>query len=240
MLVDSIAIQMPKSVTADLSGRLYFSISQGAIVQYSAAGDSLRAFQPSGQEPPQLFTWQMLRIQAYFPFQQSLIIIDQNLNEVSQFILPETILGNAFLSSDQQIWYVNSESMLIKYNPVLDQTALSTSLQWYIDPTSSILYLQEYQNRLYIQTSQRMLIMDLYGNYLSKLSLETENRARFVQDKMYYVDNGQIKVIGLYDGKLEALTIPISRTPAHLLLTDNLLHVVSDDYWYRFQKQTSP
>jgi len=238
-LLDSVAIPITKSVTVDLTGRLYFSTSDGFILQFSEAGDSLRAFQPNGQEPPNLYTWQMLRTQAYFPFQQSLVIIDQNLNKVSHFTTPETMMGNAFLSADQHVWYVSSERLLIKYNPVLDQTVLSTSLQWYLEPSSSIVSLHEYQNRLYIQTSKQVLLMDLYGNYLSKLSLETENQVRFLKNNLYFVDGSKIKLIGMYDNLVKELLIPVPWSPDYLLLTEKFLHIIKDNYWYRYQDQTS-
>ncbi|MGD1889801.1 MAG: hypothetical protein ACFB15_04255 [Cyclobacteriaceae bacterium] len=239
-LVDSIATLTPSSVAVDLSGRIYFSTSEGGILQFSEAGDSLRAFQPSGQEPPDLFTWQMLRTQAYFPFQQSLLIIDQNLNEVSHVTLPETVLGNAFLGADQHVWYVNSERLLIKYNPVLDQTVLSTSLQWYLQPSSIILSLHEYQNRLYIQFSQQVIILDLYGNYLSKLSIETEKPVRFLKNNLYFTDSEKIELVGLYDNEIKEMLLPNNVSPDHLLLTENFLHIFRNNYWYRYQKQTLP
>ena len=153
-LLDSLAQPLPSSLCSDGSGRIYVANESGFITQLSEHGDTLRTYQPISQEAPVLLPWQMLRLQAYFPFQQKLVLLDQNLNEVSSIVLPETTMGNAALSADQQIWYVSTDLVLNKYNPTLEENTLSTSLQWFISPNSQVKLLREHQNRLYIQIDE--------------------------------------------------------------------------------------
>ena len=232
VLEDSLASSLPSFVIGDADGRLYLATDQGVITQYNHVGDTLRTYQPSSQEVPTLVPWQMLRVQAYFPFQQVLSILDQNLNEVSSITLPETTLGNATLSADQLVWYISSDLVLKKYQPVLDQATLSTSLQWHLTPQTQIYLLREYQNRLYVQTNEQILIFDLFGNFLSKLPLSAQQAVQFFGDELYFISDQKIQFIHLYSGDRRNLLLPPEKNIRKILWEKEYLHAFSERFWY--------
>ena len=238
-LLDSLSQSAPNSITQDLTGRLYIADEQGSITQYDARGDSLRTYHPESQESPTLLPWQLLRIQAYFPFQQVLQVLDQNLTEVSAFSIPETLLANPALSADQYIWYIDSEWILHKYQPILKQTVLSASLQWYIKPQSTVRLLQEYQNRLYIQVDQDVIVFDLFGNYLARLPVDVASPMRFFQKELYYFTDNYLVFINLYTNIVRQLPLPKLR-PTDVLVSDNRLYTYSNQYVYIYSGLSAP
>lgn len=240
VLQDSIRRSAPHATTQDLTGRLYLADEQGAIVQYGARGDSLRMYHPVSQESPTLLPWQLLRIQAYYPFQQTLKVLDQNLAEVATFQISETILANAALSTDQHLWYISSEWVLHKYQPILEQTVLSASLQWYVSSQSTVHQLQEYQNRLYIHVDDAMIVFDLFGNYLYRLPVDVTGTFHFFQDELYYLADGHLIFINLYSKQLRQLPIPPKDRIRDVLTGDNILYTFTDQYIYLYRGQIAP
>ena len=238
-LIDSLPQTAPHSIAQDLTGRLYIANEQGSIIQYSAHGDSLRTYHPQSQEPPTLLPWQLLRIQAYFPFQQTLQVLDQNLTEVSAFSIPEPLLANPTLSADQHLWYINSEWILNKYQPVLEQTVLTASLQWYIEPKSSIRLLHEYQNRLYIQVDQEVIVFDLFGNYLVRLPADVASPMRFFQEELYYFTDKHLVFINLYTNIVRQLPLPPIKL-TDVLVSEDRLYAFANQYVYIYSGLSAP
>ncbi len=233
-LEDSTAISLPKSIVNSTHNWFYIATAEGSIIQYTRQGDTLRTYQPTHQEPPILLPWQTLRLQAYFPFQQILTVLDQNLNEVSNILLPEATTGNATLSADQQVWYISTNLILNKYNPQLAENTLSTSLQWYLSAENQVHLLQEYQNRLYIQTDKALLIFDLFGNFLSKRLLSTNFPIQFLADESYFLSGESIHFIHLYSAATRRLTVPAGKNILKILIEKEYLHGYSERFWYTY------
>lgn len=239
-LVDSVPFQPPKSISQDQSGRLYLANAQGVIFQYTEQRDSLRSYQPFSQEPPTLLSWQMLRTQAYLPLEQTLVILDQNLNEVSNYQIAETVLGNVTLSADQHLWYINSELVLKKFQPLIEQTVISASLQWYISSPSNIQKIKEYQNRLYILTEVEVLVLDLFGNFLARWPISSDSEVRFKQNELYYLTDNKITFRDLYSDSSRQLPGPVLLTPDTFILGSKFMHVFCNSQWYRYTGETTP
>ncbi|MEM6842373.1 MAG: hypothetical protein AAF632_09105 [Bacteroidota bacterium] len=232
VLKDSLARPAPSSVIGDTNGRLYLTVIQGSIVQYDRSGDTLRTYQTSSQEMPLLLPWQLLRIQAYFPYQQVLTVLDQNLNAVSSITLPETTLGNAALGADQLVWYISTDLVLKKYQPSQDQVTLATSLQWHISSQNQIHLIQEYQNRLYVQVDEQLLVFDLFGNFLSKQLLSTHQAVQFSGNELYYIFGQNIQFIHLYSGAIRSEPLPPGKNFRKILWEKEYLHGFSERFWY--------
>ncbi|WKN41931.1 hypothetical protein [Tunicatimonas pelagia] len=233
-LEDSFALALPESVASSPHNRLYVANAQGVIMQYNRQGDTLRVHQPSNLEVPFLLPWQTLRIQAYFPFQQMLTVLDQNLSEVSTISLPEITLGNATLSADQQVWYISADLILNKYNPQLAENTLSASLQWYFSSENQVHLLREYQNRIYIQTDEQLLIFDLFGNFLSQRPLSSDHPIQFLNDEAYFLSGDYIHFIHLYSGTIRQLPMPAEKNIRKILVEKEYLHGYSERFWYTY------
>lgn len=239
-LVDSVPFQSPKSISQDQSARLYLANAQGIIFQYTEQRDSLRSFQPSSQEAPILLPWQTLRTQAYLPFEQTLVILDQNLNEVSSYLIPETAFGNATLSADQHVWYINSQLVLKKFEPITNQTVISASLQWYVSSPNSIFSVREYQNRLYVLADTEILVLDLFGNFLESWPVSASSEIHFKQNELYYLTTDKIIFLDLYNSSLRKLPNPALTTNGTFVLGAKFLHIFCNNRWYRYARETTP
>lgn len=214
-LLDSIPFTPPYSVTSDLTGKLYGAQASGSVGQYDARGNRLQVYNPASQEPPLLLPWQLLRVQAYYPYQQILRVLDQNLTEVTSLEAPEIVLGNITLSADQHLWYVSSEWILKKYQPILEETVVASSLQWYVTPQTTVRMLQEYQNRLYIQLDEKVIVMDLFGNYLTSIAISKEAPLiQFRQKELYYALEDKLVFVDLYSRMMREVPLPQFRPSA--------------------------
>ena len=233
-LEDSVVLTLPESVVTLSPDQFYVTTAQGSIIQLNLQGDTLRTYRATSQEIPLLLPWQPLRLQAFFPFQQILTVLDQNLNEVSSISLPEATIGNATLSADQQVWYISTDLLLNKYNPLLAENTLSASLQRYLTPASQVLLLREYQNRLYIQTEKQLLVFDLFGNFFSQRLLPTSNQLQFFSDEAYFHSDGTIQFFSLYSKATRSLPVPEGKNIRNILIEKEYLHGYSNRFWYTY------
>jgi len=233
-LKDSIALTLPESVVSLAPDQFYVTTTQGSIVQINLQGDTLRTYQADSQEVPLLLAWQPLRLQVFFPFQQMLTVLDQNLNKVSSISLPEATIGNATLSADQQVWYISTDLLLNKYNPLLAENTLTNSLQRYLTPASQVLLLREYQNRLYVQTEEQLFVFDLFGNLLSKQPLTTSNQIHFFSDEAYFLTEDTIHFFHLYSAVKRSLPVPKGKNIYKILVEKEYLHGYSNRFWYTY------
>lgn len=233
-LKDSTAFTLPESIVSNTPGIFYAATAKGDIIQYTSQGDTLHTYQPSHREPPVLLPWQTLRLQAYFPFQQLLTVLDQNLNEVSTIELPEATMGNATLSADQQVWYISTDLVLNKYDPQLTENTLSTSLQWYLSTNDQVHLLREYQNRLYVQTDEVLLVFDLFGNFLYRRPLSANWPIQFFADETYFLSGENIHFIHLYSAATRKLTVPTGKNIRKILMEKEYLHGYSERFWYTY------
>jgi hypothetical protein len=222
----------PVAVATDIQQRVYVALNKGKIVQYDSVGNQLAYYSPTQvAEVTTLEARFGVRLYAFYQDLQSFTVFNRFLQPIEQYRLPADKIGFAQTvawSADRTIWVWDSQDIALKkYNPMTQEVTLQVSL-WQVLPTEAqstdIVRMQEYENRLYIFTAKEVLIMDIWGNWLSTLSSPT--LACLHAEKLWALVGKEIQSTNLYK-PTEKNSLACPSLPENVLF----LHLAPQRLW---------
>lgn len=196
-ILDSIAIKNITHVSSDRLGNIYTGDIKGNIRKYNTSLKELELFSPERKgEISVLDCWNPLRIFISYKDLQEFIFLDRFLINANRFKLDKTpYAGLAGPSIDNNVWYVDFSTFTLKKLDInLNQIVISRPLDLLLNPEDyNLTHLREYQNLLFISDSKSgILVFDNLANFLYKIEANEINYFNFIEDEIYYLEDGNL------------------------------------------------
>ena len=233
-LINTIDIQEPTEVSLDRVGNIYYAAFNGDIIKYDPFLKTELTFSPSNPNTTTILeAWQGLRVFSFHKDLQQFRLINRNLSLHEDYSFPQEIVSFVEIATpsyDNNIWLFDQvDFSLKKYDITTNRLWSTTPLNQILNPNNyEILFCKEYQNRLFISTRGRgILIFDNFGNYIKTFDYKGITFFNFWKDIMYFlVDNKLIK-IDLYDENNISLVIPNHADWLFALLFEDRVYLFS-------------
>ena len=120
---------------------------------------------------------------------------------------------------------------LKKYNIHANILEIETPLDLIFDPDNyNISFMKEYQNFLFVSDKQLGLFMfDNIGNYKKKIPVKGIEYFNFAGDRMYYMKDGYLIFMNLYNGALTGIPLPSKEEFNFALVNGDRVFLISDN-----------
>lgn len=234
--IKSIEISTPTEVSLDKAGNVYLATYNCDIIRFDQQIDDHLVFSPSNPgNTTTLDASQGLRIFSFHKDLQIYRLTNRNLSLSENYSFPENLIGfaeTATVSFDNNVWVVDQIDFSLKKYDIFSNTITSrTQLNQLIDPDNySILHCKEYQNRLFISTKNRgILIFDNLGNYIKTLHFKNISHFSFQRNWIYFMEAGKLIKKNLYNEKNIEVKLPTQEDWLFVLVFDDLLYLMSKD-----------
>ncbi len=154
-----------------------------------------------------------LRILLFYSDFNSIVYLDNNLSELRDPIILDNLeyydIQAVCSSTDGGFWvYDNQKSQVKSHNKNLSVVKSGVMLYSMIEndaPTEIILS----TNYIFLKlNSNGIIVLDKFGNYISKVESESESIMSIDNDILYLLDSNSIKLVNIVDGHEEVIPIP--------------------------------
>ena len=215
-LSKSIAIEEPTEISIDRAGNIYYASYNGDIIKYDPYLQEKLFFSPSNPNTVTILeAWQGLRIFSFHRDLQQYRLINRNLSLHEDYQFPKEVIGFAEIATpsfDNNIWVVDQmDFSLVKYDITSRRIMTRTTLDQLLDRDNyEILFIREYQNRLFLSTKNRgILIFDNLGTYLKKLEFENITFFNFYGNNLYLIERDYLVELDIYDDQINKRKLPV-------------------------------
>ena len=235
-LVKSLKIDQPTEVSLDRSGNIYYATFHGDIIRLDPQLENELIFSPINPNTTTILeAWQGLRIFSFHKDLQQYRLINRNLSLHEDYEFPRFLVGFAEVATttyDNNVWLFDQADFSLKKYGITTNTLLSrTPLDQLLDPDNyEILFCKEYQNRLFLSTRERgILIFDNFGNYIKTYSYKGITFFNFTGDSMYFLKEGQLVTINLYNEQITSEELPDQSDWKFVLNYENKTYLFSNE-----------
>ncbi|MDW7695402.1 hypothetical protein R9C00_27560 [Flammeovirgaceae bacterium SG7u.111] len=207
------SIDTPKKVSTDTYGNLYLAIEDGVIRKYDPKGELLNTYSPAQPaEITLLEAWKTVNTFAFYQDFQQLTLFDRQLSKGETYYFSDFDFGFVTMAApaaDDNYWAFDQVSFsLKKLNLKTREVFLEVPLDLVVSEDFTLKHIREYQNLLYFNTSIGIKIFDLFGNLIKTLPYTEANQVNFYQNNLYFLGEGTINEINLYNSTTKTITIP--------------------------------
>ena len=235
-LITSTELEAPvRLVSLDRFNNIYFNDTRGNVYKLDAQSNPVGRYAPSeyGQLTA-IEAWSSLRVFLFYQDTQRYTFLDRFLtfNEFSEF--PDdmfSLISLATPTADNQLWLLNPTSLqLTKFDMKFNEITLSQTFSQLFDTLNLEPYaLREYQNRVYLgDKNTGILVFDNLGNHLHTIDKTGTDPFHFKDDRLYYLNDGQLYIQELYQPELQVIDLPQEKTYHHALLIDQNIALFTD------------
>jgi hypothetical protein len=236
-LIKSINIEEPTEVSLDRGGNIYYATFNGDIIRLDPQLENELIFSPNNPNTTTILeAWQGLRVFSFHKDLQQYRLINRNLSLHEDYEFPRSIVGFAEVATtsyDNNVWlFDQTDFSLKKYGITTNSLLSSTPLEQLLDPDNyEILFCKEYQNRLFLSTRERgILIFDNFGNYIKTFDYKGITFFNFREDSMYFLKNKQLVTFNLYDEQIIMEPLPDQSEWLFVLNHENRTYLFSQDH----------
>jgi hypothetical protein len=241
-LIKSLEIAQPTEVSIDRGGNIYFATFDGDIIKLNSQLEQQQTFSPPNPNYTQILdAWQGLRIFTFHRDLQKFRLINRNLSLHEDYLFPVQQIGFVELATpsfDNNIWLIDqSDFSLKKYLIHNQEIGSNTPLQLLLNPSNyELLHCQEYQNRLFISTRGKgILIFDNFGTYLKTFNYPGIGYFNFNNDDIYFIRDNKLVSINLYDETMTSIELPSDDKWLFALVFEKSTYLFSNKYLYLYQ-----
>lgn len=219
-------------VMDDPKGNFYIENDRGELIKYDSTFKVIASFTGDAYPSSSFFVKEGFKILQYYRLQQEYYILDRFLRITTQGSLRnEPISAGAAitLSFDNKLWVVDDqENALHKIDNIQHFKEFPTALP--ANDYSTIIALQEHQNKLYLVFPQKVMIFDLMGNLLQTKSIDAgELRdVQFFKDQLFVLGESLVSY-GIYDNQKTILKTDVPLEHARCF-------EINDEFLYLFEK----
>jgi len=211
----TIEIEEPTEVSIDRGAGIYYATFNGDIIKLDRQLENSLIFSPNNPNTATILeAWQGLRVFSFHKDLQQYRLINRNLSLHEDYNFPPSTVSFvevATPSYDNNIWLFDQVDFSLKKIGITANRLISrTPLDQLINPDNyEILFCKEYQNRLFLSTREHgILIFDNFGNYIKTFEYKGISFFNFWEDSMYFLQEDQLTIIGLYDEKISTRQLP--------------------------------
>lgn len=237
-------------VSQDRYYNFYVADERGNLFKYDSLGNELLRYSPQRKADITLIeAWRTVNIFLFYRELQEYTLLDRFLtNSNGNFKFVNEVENNeksigfarlATLSSDNNLWVFDDEDFsLKKYDTKINRTILNTSLDLILDAQYYDLnFIREYQNLVFINDKNSgILVFDNLGNYKNKLPFKGLNYFNFLDNSIYFIQNGKLVLYDLYKGGRKEFPLPEGKAYNYVLLSHSMAYLAGKDFvdLYRF------
>ncbi|WP_299825402.1 hypothetical protein [uncultured Pontibacter sp.] len=211
----SIAISSPTAISKDRNGNLYFLAANRSLLRIDSLGKPLGNFSPPTRgRIASIDAWNPMKILLFYEDRQELLLLDRFLRPVANTTLQDqNYTGTAkaaALAADDNFWLFDETNLtLSKLDLQLRKITIDTPLNLILDKERfNVRQLREYQNMVYLLDANGIFVFDNLGNYKKKLPFAGVNFIDFLNNELYFVQNGTLHFVNLYTSETRTLQLP--------------------------------
>ncbi len=216
----------------DRAGNFFLALKGGSITKYNNKQDSLISYSPSKLGDITLIeAWHGFKIFTFYQEFQDFTILDRYLSRDIRYALSQSsqnYVDMCTYTRDQNLWvYEENQLRLLKINLNLREIEIDVPLEFIISSQDHrITFMKEYQNLVFlVDELSGIYIFDNLGNYLRKISSIGIQHCSFKKDRIYYITNNQIHVVGLYKEEHQVIDLPADKYLGIIASNSSLLLV---------------
>ncbi len=217
-------------IEVDNFGNIY-AVNQTELIKYSLTGKLLHRY--SNQINGVITSVDVtnpLRIVLFCRESNTITFLNQQLAPIAEPIDIYDITGveaeNAGASTEGGFWMYSAENQsAMLFNKQLKKIQESQNLSNWVK-ADSIKYIKEQNQKLYLVLPQKVVVLDLFGSYLSTIHFNDAKNIRVGVNKISYQKNG---VLFVYDMLLKAETeidIRFAKGATYSFYYNNSVYVV--------------
>lgn len=233
-----IPIARPFAVSGNAQGNLFIGDVTGTVRMYDTSGVAVNVFSPQRvAEVTSLEAWQGLRVFGFYRDVQEFVMLDRFLTPLPGYARPVRIhlpdggfVRLATLSADGQLWLLDDTGFsLRKYNPTTRQVTLQVPLELVLDRHDyRFSCIREYQNILFLNDpGNGVILFDNAGNFRKKLNLGTGTEIELYEDELFFVRDGRIIFINLYDDNIRSVYLPDGINPLYVTVLSGKVFLIT-------------
>ena len=207
-------------ISIDTRDQIFASTTTGDIYLFDQNGKQLNLFSPARQgRLNQLEASWTVNIFSFSTDLQEYRILDRFLNPLAEnsFILNDIILPKAAtLGNNNIIWVWDESDLSLKSLDYQRNLVLQTQpLNLILDSDNlAVTEIREFKNRLFMNVPESgIYIFDNQGNFLQKVDLKLDQRLCFFNERLFWVEEGNLKIYALNSKtKFDLGPLPSSNT----------------------------
>ncbi len=233
-LIREIKINTPSKASIDRAGNIYVVDNTDQLYRFDPIGEfQLDYSPPKPAEITLMEAWQGLRIFLFFRDLQEYSFLNRYLaNQQGNYsFINIGFVEMAAPSYDNNIWLIDQVDFSMKKYDIFKQETLSTTpFDLLLNPEQyEITFIKEYQNKVYVgDRNSGILLFDNFGNFIRKYSQPGLNSFNFYKDIIYFIDNGKIILINLYNDDHQEITLPKEGPYHHVLIFEERYYLFTD------------
>lgn len=228
VLINTIANKKIDKVSIDRKNNIYITDIQGNVEGISESGELINIFSSSLPTRVHLMeSWQGIRNFIFYKERQEYILLDRFLNRSGGGKIDQSQIGFARLATianDNNIWVIDdSDFSLKKYHSSTRNISLITPLNTILpEGDYDFIFMKEYQNQLFIAEPETGIhIFDNLGNYIKNVPTKNVQYFNFINDELYYIENGNVTLINLYTSEKKVIDFPAKQYKYVLISADH-------------------
>jgi hypothetical protein len=239
--IKTIPTPVIQKISSDRYGFIYFADERGNIYKYDQEGNLLLTFSPKkNSEVTLLEAWRNVNILVFYRNYQEFIFLNRFLTETPNFSLNEESQDHdksigfarlATFTADNNLWIIDDDDFsLKKYDLTYNKLDINTPLDLILDRnTYDFNFIREYQNLLFINDKNSGILMfDNLANYKNKLPFKGLNYFSFLNNDIYFLERGYIKLFDIYTGKENKVLLPEGKQYNMVILGDKKAYLFTN------------
>jgi len=233
-LIREVSINTPSKVSVDRAGNIYIVDNTDQLHRYNPNGEYQLDYSPPKPADITLMeAWQGLRIFLFFRDLQEYSFLNRYLaNQQGNYNFVNIgFVEMAAPSYDNNIWLIDQVDFSMKKYGIFKQETLSTTpFDLLLNPEQyEITFIKEYQNKVYVgDRNSGILLFDNFGNFIRRYTQPGLNSFNFYKDIIYFIHDGKIILINLYNDGRQEITLPKEVSYNHVLIYDERYYLFTD------------
>ena len=173
-------------------------------------------------------------LMAYYKDLNRVVFLDNQLAQIGNPINLDELgfyrIDGICKSKDFAIWIYNSfDKQLVKYgfNPrgIINQTNLDE-----LNISAEKVSIQEWGNRLYLNTTHELYVFDDSGTFITRLDVEIPLSFQLADDKkMFYFADNCINIYSINENKTKSISLSFTDNIKNALLSNRHLYIQKQD-----------
>lgn len=215
----------------DRAGNIYIADDKGSLFKMDSAGALLHTYSPDRKGAiAYVEAWETLNVLLFYEDLQEYRLLNRFLTQVTTKSLTKNIFARLLApSSDNNIWlFDDSDFALKKFNIGYNALEIVTNLAGIVDANFQGEHLREYQHLVFLADYHTgIYVFDNLGNYIRTLPFTRVRYFNFLQDKLYFIKDNELRFFDLYTGEDRTLPVPPEQEYELVLATDTRLYLIS-------------
>ncbi|MEH0157848.1 hypothetical protein V6R21_27405 [Limibacter armeniacum] len=233
-----------QQASVDRYGHIFVSSENGTVYMFKADGTEVKKYSSDFTTTWTVYGWETIRTILFSSELQKVEVLNRQMTRLQSIDLNELGIGYATCcspSTDGNLWVFDQVDRSLKkvsyqLGRVVSENPLTSNLQSV--NISNPIFIQEYQNRLYIADSEAgVMVFDNMGTFEMLLTEDLVEQFGFWKNQLYYSVGDSLKLVDLYLRKVTKKIQPQQFESAVLMDSGYLMGIKEQQLWfYRYSE----